>query len=126
MTITGTSTENQVLTAASTLADADGLGTLHYQWQRNTGGGFANVGTDLSTYTLGDADVGATIRVVTTYTDLRGTPETKTSAATAAVANVNDAPTADQRRQGGDAAPRRPPWTRFAPTTAISTTPSRR
>jgi VCBS repeat-containing protein len=67
---------------------------LHYQWQRDSGSGFVNVGTDQATYALGDADVGATIRVVTTYTDQHGTPESKTSAATAAVANVNDAPTA--------------------------------
>jgi VCBS repeat-containing protein len=95
VTIAGTVAENQVLTAnTSTLADADGLGPLHYQWQRNTGSGFSNVGADLATYTLGDADVGATIRVTVSYTDLRSTAESKTSAVTAAVANVNDAPTA--------------------------------
>jgi Ca2+-binding RTX toxin-like protein len=95
VTITGTVTEDQVLTAnTATLADADGLGPLHYQWQRDSGGGYVNVGTDQATYALGDADVGAAIRVVTTYTDLQGTPESRTSAATAAVANVNDAPTA--------------------------------
>jgi VCBS repeat-containing protein len=95
VTITGTVTEDQVLTAdAATLADADGLGPLHYQWQRDSGGGYVNVGTDQATYALGDADVGATIRVVTTYTDQQGAPESRTSAATAAVANVNDAPTA--------------------------------
>jgi Ca2+-binding RTX toxin-like protein len=94
VTITGTVAEDQVLTAVSTLADADGLGPLHYQWQRNAGSGFVNVGTDQATYTLGDSDVSATIRVVTTYTDLHGTPESKTSTATAAVANVNDTPTA--------------------------------
>jgi hypothetical protein len=56
----GTANENQVLTAnTSTLADADGLGTLHYQWQRDSGSGFVNVGTDQSTYTLTAADVGA-------------------------------------------------------------------
>jgi Ca2+-binding RTX toxin-like protein len=95
VTITGTVTEDQVLTAdAATLADADGLGVLHYQWQRDSGSGFVNVGTDQATYALGDADVGAAIRVVTTYTDQQGTAESKASAATAAVANVNDAPTA--------------------------------
>jgi Ca2+-binding RTX toxin-like protein len=95
VTITGAATENQVLTAnASTLADADGLGTLHYQWQRDSGSGFVNVGTDQATYTLGDADVGATFRVVTSYTDLNATAESVTSAVTAAVANVNDAPVA--------------------------------
>src|SRR5262249_35769854 len=75
------------------IADADGLGTLHYQWQRNSGSGFTNVGADQATYTLGDADVGATMRVVVSYTDGHGTAESLTSAATAAVANVNDAPT---------------------------------
>jgi hypothetical protein len=36
-----------VLTAdTATLVDADGLGTRHYQWQRDTGSGFVNVGID--------------------------------------------------------------------------------
>ena len=90
VSITGTATENQVLTAASTLADADGLGTLHYQWQRNSGSGFTNVGADQATYTLGDPDVGGTVRVVVSYTDQQGTAESKTSTATGAVAGVND------------------------------------
>jgi hypothetical protein len=94
VSVTGTVTEDQVLTAdTSALVDADGLGTLHYQWQRDTGSGFTNVGADQSTYTLGDADVGGTIRVVTSYTDQQGTAESVTSSATAAVAAVNDAPT---------------------------------
>ena len=92
--ITGAATEDQVLTAVSTLADVDGLGTLHYDWQRNAGSGFASIGAaDQSTYTLGDADVGATVQVVVSYTDGQGFAETATSAATAAIANVNDPPT---------------------------------
>ncbi|WP_068956305.1 cadherin-like domain-containing protein [Pararhizobium polonicum] len=91
--ITGTATEDQVLTAVSTLADADGLGTLHYQWQRNTGSGYVNVGTDQATYTLGDTDVGGTVRVVVSYIDGQGFTETSTSAGTATIANVNDVPT---------------------------------
>ncbi|TCS16119.1 M10 family metallopeptidase C-terminal domain-containing protein [Caulobacter sp. BK020] len=94
VTITGAATEDQVLTAASTLADVDGLGALHYQWQRDSGSGYVNVGSDQATYALGDADVGGTVRVVVSYTDGHGTAESKTSAVTAAVANVNDAPTA--------------------------------
>ena len=91
--VTGTATEDQVLTAdTSSIADADGLGTLHYQWQRDSGSGFGNVGPDQANYTLGDADVGATLRVVVNYTDGNGTAESIVSAATAAVANVNDAP----------------------------------
>ena len=76
--IAGTVAEHQVLTAdTSTLADADGLGTLHYQWQRDIGGGFVNVGVDQATYTLGDADIGGTMRVVASYTDGHGTAESR-------------------------------------------------
>jgi Ca2+-binding RTX toxin-like protein len=91
--ISGTGTEDQTLTAVSTLADADGLGTLHYQWQRDTGGGYVNVGADQATYTLGDADVGGVVRVVIYYTDAGGTVESATSAGTAAIAATNDAHT---------------------------------
>jgi methionine-rich copper-binding protein CopC len=105
--VTGTTTENQVLTAnTSTLADIDGLGTLHYQWQHDVGGGFVNVGADQATYTLGDADVGGTVRVVISYVDAQGTAEAVTSAATAAIAGVND-PTPAGRRS-----PARRPRTR--------------
>ena len=86
--ITGTATENQTLTAdTSGLADADGLGTFSYQWQRDG----ANIGgATNATYTLGDADVGAAIRVVVSYTDGQGFAETSTSAPTSAVGAVND------------------------------------
>uniref|UniRef100_UPI0005631422 Ig-like domain-containing protein n=1 Tax=Mesorhizobium sp. WSM3224 TaxID=1040986 RepID=UPI0005631422 len=94
VSIAGTATEDQVLSASNTLADADGLGTISYQWQRNTGSGFVSIGgATNTTYSLGDADVGATVRVVASYTDGHGTPESVASAATASIANVNDAPT---------------------------------
>ncbi|RZJ25298.1 MAG: calcium-binding protein, partial [Brevundimonas sp.] len=92
VSITGSATEDEVLTAdASALADNDGLGTLHYQWQRDTGSGFVNVGADQATYTLGDADVGGVVRVVVYYTDQQGTVESVTSAVTGAIANIDDA-----------------------------------
>ena len=56
-------------------------------------GGVAVAGATASSYTLGDADVGALISVRVSYTDGGGTSESLTSASTAAVANVNDAPT---------------------------------
>ena len=90
VTISGTATEDQVLTASNTLADADGLGAISYQWQRD---GANMPGPPARTYTLGDADVGHTIDVVASYTDGHGTAESVASAATAAVTNVNDAPT---------------------------------
>ncbi len=90
VTISGTPTEDQTLTASNTLADADGLGPISYQWQRD---GVDIAGATNSTYTLADADVGANITVVASYTDGNGTPESVTSAGTGPIANVNDTPT---------------------------------
>ena len=90
VTISGTTTQGQILTAAHTLADVDGLGTVTYQWKAN---GSIITGATGTTYTLGQADVGKTISVTASYTDGQGTAEAVTSAATTAVANVNDAPT---------------------------------
>ncbi|MFM6397077.1 MAG: hypothetical protein ACKPFF_10395, partial [Planktothrix sp.] len=39
VSITGTATQNQTLTATNTLADVDGLGTLNYQWQESADNG---------------------------------------------------------------------------------------
>ncbi len=96
VTISGTVSEGETLTAQNTLADNDGLGALSYQWQRNTGanGGFENIANATArTYTLGDDDVGQTVRVAVSYTDDNGTAESVTSVATVAVTNVNSAPT---------------------------------
>ncbi|ASJ73793.1 DUF4347 domain-containing protein [Granulosicoccus antarcticus] len=82
--------EGDVLTASNTLADEDGLGTITYQWQRDS---VDILGATNTTYTTVQADVGAVIRVVASYTDDQGTAESVSSAATAAVGNVNDAPT---------------------------------
>ena len=94
--ITGTVQEDSTLTAdTSGISDADGLGAFSYQWQRSTDGGttWANVGADAATYVLGDADVGALMRVQVSYTDAHSTAEGPlTSVATAAVANINDLP----------------------------------
>jgi hypothetical protein len=90
-TITGTVTEDQVLTADTTgISDADGLGPFSFQWLRD---GAAIGGATASTYTLGDADVGARISVEVSYTDGEGTAEGPlTSAQTTPVNNVNDVP----------------------------------
>jgi hypothetical protein len=94
--ITGTVTEDQLLTAdTSSIGDADGLGAFGYQWARSTDGGatWNNIaGATASTYTLGDADVGALIQVSVSYTDGHGTAESLSSASAGPVANVNDAP----------------------------------
>src|SRR6056297_1829485 len=89
--VTGAAREDQVLTADTVaLSDLDGLGPLSYQWQRD---GIGVAGATSSSYTLTQADVGAAIRVVVSYTDGQGTAESVTSGQTAAVENVNDAPT---------------------------------
>jgi hypothetical protein len=91
--ISGVVTEDEILTAdVSGLTDEDGLGDFSYQWQRDD----VDIGGAIgSTYTLGDADVGAAITVQVSYTDDAGTPESITSAATTAVTNINDALTGD-------------------------------
>ena len=97
-------TQGQTLTASNTLADADGLGTISYQWQR---GGVDIAGATGATYTTTQADVGSALRVIASYTDGQGTAESVASADTAAVTNVNDAPTGsvDHRRHHPDARP---------------------
>ena len=90
VTISGTATQNQTLTASNTLADVDGLGTISYQWLAD---GAAITGATASTFTLTQAQVGKAVSVKASYTDSQGTAEGKTSSATAAVVNVNDAAT---------------------------------
>ncbi|WP_421950936.1 M10 family metallopeptidase C-terminal domain-containing protein [Pelagibacterium sp.] len=90
VSILGDAAENQTLSAdVSTLGDPDGLGALGYQWQRDTGSGFSDIaGATASTYTLTDDDAQALVRVVVSYIDLGGTPESVASAATPPVADV--------------------------------------
>ena len=88
--ITGTATQNQTLTVNNTLTDVDGLGTITYQWLSNN--------KEISnatqfTYKLAQSDVGNVISVKASYTDGFGSKETVTSATTAKIENVNDAPT---------------------------------
>jgi Ca2+-binding RTX toxin-like protein len=90
VTITGTATQGQTLTAQNTLADVDGLGTITYQWQAD---GTNINGATASTYTLSQTEVGKAITVIARYTDQQGTVESVSSAATSAVVNVNETPT---------------------------------
>ena len=93
--VTGVATQNQTLTADYTLADADGLGEVGYQWQSRADGlTWTNIaGATGNTFTLGQAQVGSRVRSVASYTDALGTQESVVSSATSAVANANDAPT---------------------------------
>jgi hypothetical protein len=82
VTIAGTPTQGQILTASNTLADVDGLGSISYQWQAD---GINIDGATSSTLTLGVAQLGKVITVVAGYTDELGTSETKTSSGTSSV-----------------------------------------
>ncbi len=87
-----TPTETQALTAIPQFSDADGLTTavFSYQWQQanvtGVGGGAtgftAIAGATLAQFTPGPAQVNFELRVVVTYTDDQGFPNTVTSAAT--------------------------------------------
>ena len=81
--IAGTPTFGQILTAdGSSIQDADGLGTLNYQWLRD---GVAISGATNSSYALVGADIGARISVEVHYTDGGGTAESITSVQTVSV-----------------------------------------
>ncbi|CAN1566934.1 SbsA, Ig-like domain containing protein [Burkholderiaceae bacterium] len=92
VTISGTATQGQTLTAAHTLADAEGMinSTLSYQWLLD---GVSISGAVGNIFTLTQAQVGKAISVMASYTDDANNAESKTSAATSVIANVNDAPT---------------------------------
>jgi len=92
VTIDGDAEEGETLTASDTLADADGIGTISYQWNAN---GTPVLGATGSTYELAQDDVGKTITVTASYQDDGGTDESVTSNPTTAVTNVNDDPTGE-------------------------------
>ncbi len=95
ITIKGEATVGKELSLASTVDDADGLGTLNYQWLSN---GVVISGATQTTYTLTAADVGKTISVKVSYTDLKSNAESVTSKTTGLIAAApivaeNHAPT---------------------------------
>ena len=85
--IGGTLTQGQTLTASNTLQDANGLGTVHYQWLAD---GAAVSGASAATFTLTQAQVGKSMSVQASYTDLGGTAEVVTSTLSAKVVNIDD------------------------------------
>ncbi|MEJ6398604.1 VCBS domain-containing protein [Yoonia sp. 208BN28-4] len=86
--IVGTVEEDATLTVdTSGITDDDGLGAFSYQWLAD---GVAISGANADSFTPGDTEVGKSLSVTVSYTDVNGTAEEITSAATAPVANVND------------------------------------
>jgi uncharacterized delta-60 repeat protein len=88
--ISGTAAQGQTLIASNGFSDADGIGTVSYQW-RVDGINFGTA-THSPFFTLTQEHVGKAISVIATYTDLLGTAENLVSSATSLVANVNDLP----------------------------------
>ena len=87
VTVSGNAVVGQTLTAANTLADADGLGTITYKWQKATDGTTFNdiTGATGATYTVTAADAGnktTKIKAVASYTDDTGTAESVASSPT--------------------------------------------
>ena len=91
VTLSGEAIEGQVLSLdTSTIADADGLGDFSISWLRD---GETISGATSSNYTLTQQDVGASVSGKVTYVDGGGITESLATSATAAIENVNDAPT---------------------------------
>jgi cyclophilin family peptidyl-prolyl cis-trans isomerase/Ca2+-binding RTX toxin-like protein len=87
----------ELLSASNQLTDPDGIpgagtpGQVSYQWRSD---GYAIAGATGPTFRLTTLDVGSRITVTARYTDLGGTEETVTSAASAAVAAAAAEPAA--------------------------------
>ena len=86
--------EDDMLLAAATVSDPNGteFAVLSYAWQALVAGEWVQVGTGQS-FQPGDAQVGLALRVVVSFNDDWGNPESLVSEVTAPVLNVNDAPT---------------------------------
>ena len=90
LSIDGTAKQGNVLHANNALTDLNGLGTLHYQWLAD--GKVIDKAT-ADNYAPTQQEVGKTVSVNVSYTDLAGFSETVTSKASAIIPNINDAPT---------------------------------
>jgi len=89
-------TQGTSITASNNLADADGLGTLLYAWQRSADNGTTwtdIAGSATASYKPMVADANALLRVKVSYYDGLGKLESVTSNATNAVIKTNSAPT---------------------------------
>jgi Ca2+-binding RTX toxin-like protein len=97
--ISGVAVKGEMLTASHTLADADGLGLISYQWQAD---GADIPGATGATLILAEAQVGKAVTVKASYTDGNGNAESVTAVATAPVMLMPDAETAPNAGGGMD------------------------
>ena len=102
ITLLGGAEQNQTLTAHSTLADADGLGSISHQWQQSADGAAWRdiAGASHDQFTLSEAQVGMQVRTLGSYIDGRGTAEHVASLSSGSIANVNDPPTGSVTMSG--------------------------
>ncbi|MEK9806160.1 MAG: VCBS domain-containing protein, partial [Euryarchaeota archaeon] len=95
ISLSGTPTEAQDLTA--TVGDDDGLSgvTVTYEWQRSSDASTWTTisGATSSTYTLTQDDVDNYMRVIAVWTDAQGGSESHSAMISTTVANANDANT---------------------------------
>ena len=91
VTISGTTTQNQILIATVSDADISTDVTINYQWQQSNGTTWTNItGATTQMLMLGQAQVGKLVRTTASYTDSLGSSENITSTATSSIVNVND------------------------------------
>lgn len=75
-TISGSPVVGQTLIAALATSDPDGDGAFAYSWQTSANSSdWAVVGTNSSSYSIAPADEGKQLRLVVSYTDLKGFAE---------------------------------------------------
>lgn len=89
--ISGIAMKNQTLTVdTNSISDIDGLGAFTYQWKKTIGSTTSDIvlQQNQSSLPLTQAEVGAQISVVVTYTDGDGTLETLTTSPTNVVADI--------------------------------------
>jgi hypothetical protein len=99
VTISGVAVKGEILTVSHTLADADGLGLISYQWQAD---GADIAGATGATFILAEAQVGKAITVRASYTDGGGHAESVTSPATALVMFLPDVVVTPNANGGAD------------------------
>jgi VCBS repeat-containing protein len=90
--LSGFALQGQTLTVSTAnISDADGMGTLSFQWRRD---GVSVSGQTGTSYLLTVADLGSQIDVLVSYTDSGNITETLASPASAPISNGNLAPQA--------------------------------
>lgn len=90
VTLSGRPRQGDKLYASHSIQDADGIGTVSYEWLVN---GQLIAGVSGNSFTPTQAQVGQVISARARYTDGLGHAELVSSQASAKVANVNDLPT---------------------------------